>query len=148
MRKHSFRPRVEQMEFLLAPSVMNLHAGDNLQAVLNNAQPGDVLVLDAGASFSGPITLPNKPGNQWITIESSALASLPGAGQRVGPGDAGFMPKILSPGAGKPALQTAAGAHNFRFLGIEFAPIGLDRLALADKVEFELDMQFVQPSVA
>jgi hypothetical protein len=128
MRKHLFRPRVEQMESRLAPSVVNLHAGDNLQAALNNAQPGDVLVLDAGAAFTGPITLPNKAGNQWITIESSALASLPGAGQRVGPEDAGFMPKILSPGAGKPALQTAAGAHNYRFLGIEFSPATKDAL--------------------
>jgi hypothetical protein len=33
---------------------------------------------------------------------------------------------------------------------LDFAlkPLGLDRLVLADKVEFELDMQFVQQSAA
>jgi hypothetical protein len=31
------------------------------------------------------------------------------------------MPKIVSPGRGEPALRTAAGAHHFRFVGIEFA---------------------------
>jgi len=32
--------------------------------------------------------------------------------------------------------------------GIEFGllPIGVDKLALADKVHFELDLQFVEPS--
>src|SRR5262249_46886290 len=75
-----------------------------------------------GATFTGPITLPNKAGDQWITIESSALDQLPAGGQRVGPRDAPLMPKIISPGLGEPALLTEAGAHNYRFVGIEFLP--------------------------
>ncbi len=125
MRKLFARPRLEQMECRLAPSVVNVHAGDDLQAAINHAQPGDQLVLDAGATF-GAIRLPNKTGNQWITIQSSALDHLPAPGQRVGPADAPFMPKITSPGAGEPALQTAAGAHNFRFVGVEFLPATKD----------------------
>jgi hypothetical protein len=125
MRKLFARPRLEQMECRLVPSVVNVHASDDLQAAINHAQPGDQLVLDAGATF-GAIRLPNKTGNQWITIQSSALDHLPAPGQRVGPADAPFMPKITSPGAGEPALQTAAGAHNFRFVGVEFLPATKD----------------------
>ncbi|HLJ98149.1 MAG TPA: DUF4214 domain-containing protein, partial [Gemmataceae bacterium] len=65
---------------------------------------------------------PNKTGDQWITIQSAALDHLPAPGQRVGPDDAAFMPKITSPGLGEAALGTAPGAHNFRFVGIEFLP--------------------------
>src|SRR6266851_10514127 len=94
MRKQ-FLPQMEQMECRLVPSVVQVHAGGDLQAAINHAQPGDQLVLDAGATFSGPITLPAKTGDQWITIQSSALDHLPAPGQRVGPGDAPFMPKII-----------------------------------------------------
>jgi hypothetical protein len=119
-----FRPYLEPLEPRAVPSTVNLHAGDNLQAAIDNAQPGDVLILDAGATFTGPITLPNKDGDpdQWITIESSAMDQFPASGQRVGPQDAAFMPKITSPGSGEPALQTDPGAHNYRFVGIEFLP--------------------------
>src|SRR5262249_30621378 len=116
----SFRPSIEEMEARLAVSVVSVHAGADLQAALNNAQPGDTLVLDAGATF-GNVTLPTKTGNAWITLQSSALASLPPTGQRVGPQFAAFMPKITA-GAYTPALNTAPGAHNFRFVGIEFLP--------------------------
>jgi predicted heme/steroid binding protein len=46
-----------------------VHQGDDLQTAINNAQPGDTLVLDAGAQFTGPITLPNK-GNTTAYITS------------------------------------------------------------------------------
>src|SRR5262249_29962400 len=121
-RKQSLHLRMEQMESRMLLSVVSLHAGNDLQAAINNAQPGDTLVLDAGATFSGPITLPNKAGTQWITIESSALSQLPANDGRVGPQNAALMPKITTPGQGAPALETADGAHNFRFVGIEFLP--------------------------
>jgi hypothetical protein len=122
-RSGSFRPRLEMLEKRQVLTILNVHAGDNLQAILDNiAMPGDTLVLDAGATFVGPITLPNKPGDQWITIESSALDRLPGPGQRVSPEDAVFMPKIVSPGLAAPALETAPGAHHYRLVGIEFLP--------------------------
>ena len=94
--------------------------GDNLQAAVNLAQPGDTIVLEAGATYVGPVTLPVKSGASYITIQSSALASLP-AGVRVTPASASLMPKIVSPGAGDPALRTDPGAHHFQFLGVEFA---------------------------
>jgi hypothetical protein len=117
-----FRPQLESLEERRLLTTVNVHAGDNLQAILWAAKAGDTLILDAGATFTGPIILPNKTGDQWITIESSALEDLPAPGQRVGPGDAAFMPKIVSPGMAAPALQTDAGAHNYRLQGIEFLP--------------------------
>src|SRR5690349_9776929 len=43
-------------------------ASDNLQTKLNDAKPGDTLVLDAGATWVGNFTLPPKSGTGWITI--------------------------------------------------------------------------------
>lgn len=100
--------------------------GDYLQGAINAAQPGDTIILEVGASFTGPITLPNKPGASFITITSSQLSSLPAAGVRVSPNDAARMPKIVTPGKGQSALQTEAGAHHFRVIGIEFVPANSD----------------------
>ncbi|PYN80939.1 MAG: hypothetical protein DMD96_12795 [Candidatus Rokuibacteriota bacterium] len=56
-------------------------AGGDLQAALNAAQPGDVITLQAGATFRGPFTLPNKAGLGWITVRTSAPdSSLPPPG--------------------------------------------------------------------
>ena len=98
-----------------------LGAGANLQQALDAAQPGDTIVLEAGAVFVGPFTLPNKAGEGWVTIQSSALAQLPGEGRRVSPANAALMPKLLSPGFGEPALKTAPGAHHYRVVGVEIS---------------------------
>src|SRR6516164_274543 len=47
--------------------------GGDLQATLNSAEPGDTIVLQAGATFIGNFTLPAKtnPDKLWIYIESS-----------------------------------------------------------------------------
>src|SRR6267142_2232707 len=64
---------------------LRLKAGDNLQRALETAQPGDTIVLDAGATFTGPFTLPAKTGTNtdadWITVRTAA--SLPAPGVRV-----------------------------------------------------------------
>ena len=101
-------------------------SGGNLQSAIDRAKPGDTIVLQAGAAFVGNFILPNKPGSEFITIQSSELVKLPQDGVRVSPNDAVSMPKILSSGEGKSAIQTAPNAHQYRFVGIEFAPNGGD----------------------
>jgi hypothetical protein len=95
-----------------------VNAGGNLQAALNDAQPGDTIVLQAGATFRGPFTLPAKSGTGRIVITSSA--SLPAEGTRVTPAEAGLMPKLES--LGDEVIVTAAGARGYRFVGIELRP--------------------------
>ena len=111
-------------------NTINVPAGGNLQTAINQAQPGDEIVLTAGATYvapSGGFILPpkNNPSNRWIIIRSSALANLPPAGTRVSPADAGSMPKVLSSNAyAALATQTGAGTGNvafWRIVGIEFS---------------------------
>ena len=100
-------------------ATITVPAGGDFQAALNSAQPGDQILLAAGATYVGPFTLPVKAGNSWILIRSStADANLPAEGQRMKPSYAAVLPKIVSPDVG-PAIQTALGAHHYRFLGVE-----------------------------
>ena len=94
-------------------------AGGDLQGALNQAQAGDTITLAAGASFVGNFVLLPNNSDQWITIQSSAMSNLPGAGQRVSPLQATLMPKIISPNAGA-ALLIPSGANYYRIQGVEF----------------------------
>jgi hypothetical protein len=93
-------------------------ANADLQLALDQALPGDILQLQAGASFTGNFTLRNKSGAGWIYIQSSAYSSLPAPGTRVNPTHAGLMPRIVSPNTA-PAITSEFGAHHYRFVGIE-----------------------------
>jgi hypothetical protein len=96
-----------------------VNAGADLQAALDAADPGDVLVLEAGASFEGSFTLPAKSGDDWIVIRSSAPdAQLPPQGERIDPSFADAMPKLVGTSS-LAALKTQAGAHRYRIIGLE-----------------------------
>jgi len=102
--------------------MVSVPMGADLQAALDAASPGDTLVLDAGATYSGHYQLANKTGAGCITVRTSTTdADLP-ADTRVTPADAPKLARIIPPGGGLPALQTAKGAHNWRFIGVEIAP--------------------------
>ena len=113
-----------ELEF--SGSQIIVKAGGDFQAALNRAKSGDTIILQAGAKFTGAFVLPNKTGGEYITIQSSEVLKLPKDGERVGAKDAALMPKILSSGKGKPAIETAPGAHHYRFIGIEIAPANKD----------------------
>jgi len=105
-------------------NTITVNSGGNLQTALNNAQLGDTIVLQAGARFTGPFTLPNKSsGSGWIYIQSSAYSSLPPPGTCVSISDASNMPKITVATGGRSAIETATNAHHYRFIGIEFKPV-------------------------
>ncbi len=94
-------------------------AGGDLQSALNAAQPGDIVTLAPGATYTGHFTLAPNPGPQWITIQSAALSSLPGPGVRISPAQASLLPKLVSPDS-NPALAINGGSNYYRLQGIEF----------------------------
>jgi hypothetical protein len=100
-------------------------SGD-FQTALEMAQPGDIIELAAGQTFTGNFVLPPKEGNAWIHVRSSAHLSLPDPGTRVSPSDAAFMARIVSANsvpAIRATLRTDVSppipSHHFRFVGIE-----------------------------
>jgi hypothetical protein len=103
---------------------ITVNAGGDLQAAINSALLGDTIVLQAGATFTGPFTLPNKTsGTGWIYIQSSAYSSLPAPGTRVAISDAANMPKLVVAATVGRIIQTANNAHHYRFVGIEAKPV-------------------------
>lgn len=95
--------------------------GGDLQRALDTARAGDVILLEAGASFTGPFRLPAKSGSGWIIVRTSAPDGiLPSPGQRVSPAYAAHMPKLEA--ASEPVIVTVPGAHHYRFVGIEIRP--------------------------
>lgn len=100
---------------------LRVSAGGDFQAALNQARPGDVITLEAGATFTGPFTLPNKPGSGWIIIRTSAPDnSLPPPGTRIAPSYDKLMPKLQATSGS--VILAAPGAHHYRFIGVEILP--------------------------
>jgi hypothetical protein len=116
-------PRERVVIQLEASKGRSIHVtrGGSLQAALDEARPGDVILLSAGAVFMGPFRLPRKQGDAWILVRTSAPDdALPAPGRRVRPDHARHMPHLQS---SKEAVVIAdSGAHHFRFLGIEMSP--------------------------
>ena len=72
---------------------ITVNAGGSVQAAIDQAVAGDVILLQAGATFNGPVRLRNKAGSGWITIRTSAADSqLPEPGQRITPSYASVLP--------------------------------------------------------
>ncbi len=125
-RNRSARVYASALSFLVLASVsahaatMHVPAGGDLQAALNAAQPGDVITLAPGATYTGNFKLPVKNGETYIVVRTAASArDLPPAGTRVSPAHAGSLAKIKSSNRSA-ALSTAAGAHHWRIELVEF----------------------------
>jgi hypothetical protein len=120
-------------------SIVPVNAGDDLQAALKSAHCGDIIELQAGATFSGQFIVPAKNCdiNHWIWIRTSAPDSaLPAEGQRATPCYAGLAslegrPQFpcntptnamatvqLAQGGNGPFLLNP-GANFYRFIGLE-----------------------------
>jgi hypothetical protein len=101
-------------------------ADGDVQAAIKSAQFGDTIVLQAGATYRGPLTLPYKgagTGNDadYITIRTSDVTGIATPGNRTNPTQARAMPKIVSP-SNQFAIGTQPEAHHYKFIGIEFSP--------------------------
>ena len=99
-------------------ATISVPAGGNLQAALNAALPGDTILLQQGATYTGNFMLPVKDGATFITLQTSP-AGLPVSGARISPADSALLAKLRSPN-GAPALRTTPGAHHWRILLLEF----------------------------
>ncbi len=128
-------------------SVIAVNAGGDLQTALDNAQCGDVIELQAGATFSGRFKLPAKncDSGHWIIVRTSAPDSaLPAEGQRATPCWAGVaslpgrpqyscanpskaMAKVqMLQATGDGPIFFAPGANYYRFVGLEITrPAGI-----------------------
>src|SRR5690349_7743479 len=92
-------------------ATITVAASGDLQAALNAAQPGDVIVLQAGARYVGPFALPAKAVGPVIAIRSSAV--LPE--RRIGPQDASLLPTLTSGVIA--AILDGTGAANWKLDG-------------------------------
>jgi hypothetical protein len=121
-------------------TVISVPSGGNFQEALNNANCGDTIKLQAGATFAGTFVVPARPcdDSHWIIVRTSAPdSSLPPEGTRISPCYAGVtaLPgrpafhctttknvlakiQILRTGSSGPLLMQN-GASHYRFLGLE-----------------------------
>jgi hypothetical protein len=118
---------------------INLKAGNDLRKAINEANCGDTIALEAGATFSGFFKLPVKKCDDahWVIIRTSAPdAALPPEGTRITPCYAGIaslpgrpdfgctspshvMAKIVFDGKGSGPFLFMNGANHYRFIGLE-----------------------------
>ncbi len=97
---------------------ISVPAGGDLQAALDRARPGETILLQPGAVYTGTFTLDDKAGDEPITVRTAPSAGLPGAGGRIAPANAPSLAKIRS-GTSQPAIQTAPGAHHWTLMLLE-----------------------------
>ena len=126
--RHSFRLLLF-VNIILCAALTSAHAathfvpaGGDLQRALNSAQPGDEVVLEAGAAFVGNFVLPVKAGAAFVTVRSSRAGEL-AVGRRVTPADAARMARVATPNA-EPAFWAPPNSHHWRFVGLELTQSG------------------------
>jgi len=91
-----------------------------LQANVNSAVDGDVVKLTAGVTYTGHLVLPNRGTPGYVHIVSSAIASLPAKGTRVGPSHVGNMATLRAVNNNESSLQFANGARGWIVMGLIF----------------------------
>jgi len=117
-----------------------VRSGQSLEAALANAACGDIVLLQAGATFSGNFVLPAKScdDSHWIIIRTSApdsslppegkrltacyagISSLPGRPPFHCPSTANVLARIEFNGTGGSGpLTFAKGANHYRLIGLE-----------------------------
>lgn len=105
---------------------INIASGGNLQSALDQAQRGDTICLQAGATFNGNFILRKKnTGSGWITIRTSTPDNqFVSPGTRVTPSDANKMPKLVTSNSDS-VINVERGASHYRLIGLEVASDGI-----------------------
>jgi hypothetical protein len=119
--------------------VINLKEGGNLGQTIDEANCGDTIALQAGATFLGYFKLPAKKCDDahWIIIRTAApdgalppegtritpcyagIASLPGRPDFHCPSPKNVMAKIVFNSKGSGPFTFLNGANHYRFIGLE-----------------------------
>jgi len=115
-----------------AASTLIVPAGGDFQAALNAANLGDTIVLQAGATYMPAVDsffLPAKSlgtgtDADYITIRTSNLAGIAPDGQRIDPALHGSSLARLVGKTGYAVVTANAGAHHYKFIGIEITTTG------------------------
>jgi hypothetical protein len=127
---------------------INVVPTDDLQVAIDNAQLGDTICLQAGATYKytpHAIWLKNKTtGSGWITIRTNTPDSqFVTPGTRVSPSDAPKMAKVISSGYSAPVFQADTSAHNYRLIGLEIVRAPGDGMsAVGAVINLELHQRF------
>ncbi len=100
-------------------AVIPVASGGDLQAALNSAVAGDIVELEAAATFEGNYILPVHSGTEIIV---RSAGSLPPAGTRVSPASAAAFAKIVPAAGGSPGFATAVASHHWSLVGLELKP--------------------------
>ncbi|TLZ69429.1 MAG: hypothetical protein E6K14_09425, partial [Methanobacteriota archaeon] len=125
-------------------TALDVPPGGDLQQALDQAQPGDTIQLAAGATYTGPFTLPTKSGGAFIVIRTSTPDwALPPPGTRIRTSDVPRLARVDASGGS--VFATAPGAHHYRFVGLEIAPTPgtflYNIVLLGDGTESAVDQQ-------
>jgi hypothetical protein len=140
-------PRATVDARYVAPTgrTIDVPAGGDVQAAVNSASRGDVILLTPGATYFGPLILPPKGGSGWVTIRTAG--SLPSDDQRITPSNASQLPKLVGGGANSSVLLTANGASGYRIMGLEIIA-GQSIVNLTSLVELGEGGEFSQRTLA
>ena len=107
-------------------ATITVPAGGDLQAAINAAQPGDRIILEANKDYFCTCVLPVKSGTSFITIESSRYAEIPVRdffSRQPAPEVTQMMARVRPFHSTEPSFQTAPGAHHYKLLGLDLAPL-------------------------
>jgi uncharacterized protein YjdB len=104
-------------------TVISVSTTNQLHSALQTANPGDVIELANGVTYTGNFTLKNKGAtSKWITIRPANYASLPAEGTRMTPTIAASLdlPKLQTPNSTE-TINTDASANHYRLIGLDIS---------------------------
>jgi hypothetical protein len=130
-------------------ATITVPANGDLQAALDQARQGDIILLQPGATYEGNFVLRPKDGTRPILMRTASDdRRLPGTADRIDPALSPLLPKLKSPN-NQPALRTSPGASHWRIVLIEFVGTGAtgDIVALGDGSSAQRDLESIPEDI-